>query len=133
MRLIFALFLYCYLTTESAFAGTEASLSTPAMLRFIWGLLLVFGLLLIVYTFVKKKFSFLSVGTSKKGITIIETCHLMPKKSLCLVKVRGQEYLLGIGSDQINLIAAIPPAPPTITHDNLNFAASLAAAEADKK
>ncbi len=133
MRLILALITFC-LSVTNAFAGTESPFSFAATLRLFWGLLIVLGVLLVVYALAKKKLSFLSAGNGKGAITIIEMRHLMPRKSLCLIKVRGQEYLLGLGNDQINLIAAIKPSPrlPISTTDNKNFATTLAAAASDQ-
>ncbi|MDD3815401.1 MAG: flagellar biosynthetic protein FliO [Desulfocapsaceae bacterium] len=125
MRLILALIIFC-LSATWAFAGTGSPFSFSAMLRLFWGLLIVFGVLLIVYALAKKKLSFLNAGSGKGVITIIEMRHLMPKKSLCLIKVRDQEFLLGLGNDKINLIAAIEPV------DKKNFATTLAAAASDK-
>ncbi|MBU0665454.1 MAG: flagellar biosynthetic protein FliO [Proteobacteria bacterium] len=133
MRLILALIISC-LSATSAFAGTESPISFSASLRLFWGLLIVFGVLLVVYALAKKKLSFLNPGNGKGAISIIEMRHLMPRKSLCLIKVRGQEYLLGLGNDQINLIAAIKPSQPLPIEpvDNKNFATTLAATAADK-
>ena len=126
MRLIPILIIFC-LTATNAFAGTDSPFSLSVGLRLFWGLLVVFGVLLALYALVKKKLSFLNAGSGKGVITIIETRHLMPRKSLCLVKVRGQEFLLALGNDQINLIAAIEPSPTAATGqpDHTNFAAAM--------
>lgn len=130
MRLIPALIIFC-LPATSAFAGTESPFSLSTTFRLFWGLLIVLGILLVVYALAKKKLSFLNAGRGKGAITIIETRHLMPRKSLCLVKVRDQEFLLGVGNDQINLIAAIEPSlrPSTEQADNKKFAAAMKDAE----
>ncbi len=75
-------------------------------LKMIWGLLVVLGILLIIYGLVKKRVTLLQ-GGGKGIIKVIESRHLMPKKSLFLIEVRGREYLVGSGGDSINLIAAI--------------------------
>jgi flagellar protein FliO/FliZ len=127
MRLILTLIIFC-LSATNAFAGIDSPFSPAAGFRLFWGLLIVFGVLLVVYALVKKKLSFLNTGSGKGVITIIETRHLMPRKSLCLVKVRGQEFLLALGNDRINLIAAIEPSPTDATGqpDHPNFAAAMA-------
>jgi flagellar protein FliO/FliZ len=132
MRLLLSPIIFC-LSVTSAFAGTESPFSLSATLRLFWGLLIVLGVLLIVYALAKRKLSFLNASGSKGAITIIEMRHLMPRKSLCLVKVRGREYLLGLGNDQINLIAAIDPSlpPATTAPDDKNFATALATAASD--
>jgi flagellar protein FliO/FliZ len=92
---------------RSAWAlGDEAPSLLNASLRMTWGLLVVLAVLLIIYGIVKKRLSPMQ-GRSKGRINVIETRHLMPKKSLFLVEVRGREYLLGAGSDSLELIARI--------------------------
>lgn len=125
MRLFLSLIILSLSATNALAAGAEPPFSLAAALRLIWGLLIVLGALLVVYALAKKKLSFLNIGNGKGAITIVEMRHLMPRKSLCLIKVRGQEYLLGLGNDQINLIAVIDP-PET-----KDFATTLATAEAD--
>lgn len=103
------------LYAQTAVAAEQAPLSLSASLRLFWGLLIVLGIVLIVSALIRKRLLFLA-GGNQGTITIVETRHLMPKKSLCLVRVRGREYLLGLGNDQISLIATLPiakdPDPP---------------------
>ncbi len=80
---------------------------TAAMLRLTWGLLVVLGVILILYALARKRFS-LFQPPSGSAIRIVELRHLTPKKSLCLVEVKGQQFLLGMSSDRISLIAEIP-------------------------
>ncbi|SHH56758.1 flagellar biosynthetic protein FliO [Desulfofustis glycolicus] len=86
--------------------GDETPSLLNASLRMTWGLLVVLAVLLIIYVIVKKRLAPMQ-GRSKGRINVIETRHLMPKKSLFLVEVRGREYLLGAGSDSLELIARI--------------------------
>ncbi|MBW6521359.1 MAG: flagellar biosynthetic protein FliO [Desulfoarculaceae bacterium] len=127
MRLIPALIIFS-LPATNVFAGTDSPFTLAAGFRLLWGLLIVFGVLLIVYALAKKKLSFLNAGSGKGAITVIETRHLMPRKSLCLFKVRNQEFLLALGNDRINLIAAIEPSPTAATGqtDHPDFAAAMA-------
>lgn len=75
-------------------------------LRVLWGLLIVLAIMLGLYYLVRKRFS--SFQQQGKGaITIIETKHLMPKKSLMLIEVRGREYLVGLGADTVNTIVPL--------------------------
>jgi len=71
-----------------------------------WGLLIVLGILLIIYGIMRKKLSFVK-HNDNSAINIKEIRHLMPKKSICLVEVGDQEYLLGLGSDTISLISQV--------------------------
>lgn len=78
-----------------------------AGLRMFWGLLVVCGILLILYALMRKKLSFVQ-GHKASRIKIVEIRHLMPKKSVCLIEVSGQEFLLGISQEHIGLLAALP-------------------------
>ncbi len=87
-------------------------------LRMIWGLLVVLAILMIIYMLLKRRMSTLH-GGGKGMIKIVETRHLMPKKSLFLVEVRGQEFLLAAGSDSLELIARIDPGRTGRSFDEL--------------
>ncbi len=84
-------------------ASTEPSFAA-AGLRMFWGLLLVLAVILIIYGLARKRLSLLHANNTSK-IKILEIRHLMPKKSLCLVEIAGREYLLGLGSETITLLA----------------------------
>ena len=106
LRLTAYIVVFSLFPVDNALCATEPDSTFSAPLRLIWGLLIVLGILFIIYGLMKKKMSFLNV--SEKGIIkIVEVRHLPPKKSLYLVEVRGQEFLLGAGQDRIELIAAI--------------------------
>jgi flagellar protein FliO/FliZ len=108
---IFAyLFVLSFIQTDIALCATEPDTAVSATLRVVWGLLVVLGILFIIYGLMKKKMSFLH--TPGKGIIkIVEVRHLMPKKALYLIEVRGQEFLLGAGQDRLDLIAALHRTP----------------------
>jgi len=94
------------LSPQTATAAAEMS-DTSAYLRLTWGLLIVLGIILIFYALAKKRFSLLN-SSEKNLIKVLEIRHLMPKKSVCLIEVRGREYLLGIGAENVSLIAGLP-------------------------
>jgi flagellar protein FliO/FliZ len=139
MRLLLPLLpiLLLGLSVQNSAAGIEPPSPFSSTLRLIWGLLIVLGILLIIYALAKKKLSFLQGGNGKGAITIVETRHLMPRKSLCLVNVRGREYLLGLSNEQINLIAALDhhASPPGSTNSPAyqDFAATLATAKSENR
>ncbi|OEU47296.1 MAG: flagellar biosynthetic protein FliO [Desulfobulbaceae bacterium S3730MH12] len=74
--------------------------------RMLWGLLVVLGIILILYGILKKRLS-LFHSPASQSIKVLEIKPLMGKKALCLVEVKGEEYLLGISNDRINHIATI--------------------------
>ncbi len=86
--------------------------------RMLWGLLVVLGIILILYGIFKKRIS-LFHSPSSQSIKVLEIKPLMGKKSLCLIEVRGEEFLLGISNDQITHIATIDSKKTT------TFAATL--------
>ncbi len=102
--------------------STDSSLFSIA-LRMGWGLLIVLGILLIIYALMRKRLSFLK-NNNNSEIIIKEIRHIVPKKSLCLVEVAGQEFLLGIGTENITLLSAITKTPPQD-----NFQKTLASVE----
>ncbi len=89
-------------------------------LKMIWGLLVVLGILLIIYGLVKKRVTLLQ-GGGKGIIKVIESRHLMPKKSLFLIEVRGKEYLVGTGGESLSLIAPLEQT----AHSPANFESIL--------
>lgn len=97
------------LTPQPATAAAGMS-DMAAYLRLTWGLLIVLGIMLILYALVRKRFSLLH-SPEKSAIKVLEIRHLMPKKSLCLIEVKGREYLLGISAENISLIASLSAVP----------------------
>lgn len=95
-------------------------------LRMIWGLLVVLGILLLLYGLLKKRFSLLA-SSGQQQIRVIELKPLMGKKALCLVEVRGREYLLGISSDRIDPIACLSETPGPSFADTLQRSGAGAA------
>ncbi|HKJ65671.1 MAG TPA: flagellar biosynthetic protein FliO [Desulfopila sp.] len=96
------------------FASLTVLLAGPALaatdfdpvrsgLRMLWGLLVVLGIMFAAYYLLRKRVA--AFQHQGKGIiTILETRHIHPKKSLILIEVRGKEYLVGAGGDTINTI-----------------------------
>jgi len=92
----------------SAWASLPPDMAS-ALLRTGWALLVVIGLILALYGLSKKR---LSLGkTGGNAIKVIELRPVQPKATLALVEVRGREYLLGIGSDSIHLLADLSAEP----------------------
>lgn len=106
-RILLSLILMGSVTTCLPVHGAEqAGSDLSAALRVLWGLLAVIGIILILVTIAKKRMNFLH-SSGNGVIKIIEVRHLMPKKSLYLVSVRGQEFLLASGGDRLELIAPV--------------------------
>ncbi len=89
-----------------AFAANDENTFYSSLMQMAWGLFIVMGILLILYGIAKKKMSFIQ-GSGNNIIKVIDTRHLMPKKTLYLIEVRGQEYLIGGGGDSLHLISQV--------------------------
>ena len=98
--------LYAATTTENTLLSGNSDIMASSFLV-IWGLLVVLGIILLLYGLLRKRFSLLS-SLPDKEINVIEIKPLMGKKAICLVEVRGREYLLGISETQISNIATLP-------------------------
>lgn len=92
---------------QCAAAATGAGSDFDSYLRVIWGLIVVLGIILLLYGILRKRFSLLS-NSSRQEIRIIEMKPLMGRKFLCLVSVRGKEFLLGVSGDNISHLASFP-------------------------
>ncbi len=108
---------------SAVWPATTLGTDTADYFRMIWGLLVVLGIILVLYGIVRKRFSLLATSSGGK-IKILEVKPMMGKKALCLVDVKGQEYLLGISGETISHIATLTPPAKT------SFAATLQATEA---
>ena len=69
-------------------------------------MLVVLGIILILFGLLRKRLS-LFHNPGAQSIKILEIKPIMGKKAICLVEVKGKEYLLGIGNEQINHLATI--------------------------
>ena len=71
------------------------------------GLAVVIGILLLLYAASRKGFGVLP--QKKNGlIDVLETRPLGGRKFLCVVKVRGEEMLLGLSNDRIEYLTKVP-------------------------
>jgi flagellar protein FliO/FliZ len=102
-------------------AATSSLIELESYLRVFWGLGIVMAIILILYALLRKRFS-LFAGHPQKHITIVEIKPLSGRKSLCLVRVKDQEFLIGLSGDRISHLATLSgPSSPS-------FAATLASA-----
>jgi flagellar protein FliO/FliZ len=108
------------LLPSQAFAAEWSSDSMlPASLKLVGALTVVLGLVLILYYFSRKGFGFLPAPKTG-AIKLVEARHLMPKKSLFLVEVRGRELLLGVGADRIELLTHLDWQPNASFEETLS-------------
>lgn len=104
-RLFLIIALASLLPGQAAAAASSGQTDEiAAYFRLLWGLLAVVGILLVLYAIIKKKFSFLN-PRGHSAIKVLEIRPLQPRKALCLIEVRGKEFLLGLSADHITLLA----------------------------
>ncbi|MDA3904180.1 MAG: flagellar biosynthetic protein FliO [Desulfuromusa sp.] len=107
MRL--AIFLLLLFHAQPAFAAD--AIAEPSLLgsslKMLAALAVVIGILLLLYAAHRKGLSLLP--QKKNGlIQVLETRPLGGRKFLCIVKVRGEEMLLGMSNDRIEYLSKIP-------------------------
>lgn len=85
-------------------AGSEDLLGS--WVKLILALLVVIGIILLLYALSRKGFGFLPAARGGV-IKVVEMRSLGPKKGICLIRVRDEEFLLGLGGDRVELIAPI--------------------------
>lgn len=113
-------------SASPALAATSALIEMESYFRVFWGLGIVAAIILILYALLRKRFS-LHANSPEKQIAIVEIKPLGGRKSLCLVRVRGQEHLLGLSGETISHLATLPP------QEGATFAAALASAGKDQR
>lgn len=87
-------------------------------LRLLGALGMILGLILLLYAGSRRGLRWLPKARGG-AIRIVETRPLGPKKSLCLIEVRGRELLLGIGAERVELLCQLGESAP------LNFDETL--------
>lgn len=102
-------------------AATTSLIELESYFRVFWGLGIVLAIILILYALLRKRFS-LFANHPQKHITIVEIKPLSGRKSLCLVRVKDQEFLIGLSGDRISHLATLSgPSSPSFA-DTLDAA-----------
>lgn len=100
------------LLAGSAYAADPIPVPEPSLLgsslKMVAALAVIVGILLLIYAASRKGFNLMP---QKKGglIKILETRPLGGRKFLCVVKVRGEELLLGLSNDRIECLSKLSP------------------------
>lgn len=98
-------FLVLFASPALAAEGAGGQFLGPG-LKALGALVLVLGLILLLYALSRKGFGFMP--NAKGGdIEVLEMRSLGPKKGLCLVRVKGREVLLGLGTDRVEFLCSI--------------------------
>ena len=102
-----------------AVAATQAGDQLDAYFKVFWALCLVLALILILFAMFRKRFSLIN-PRAEKAIRVLEIQPLAPRKSVCLIEVRGREFLVGVANESITLLADLQePSPKQSFHDVL--------------
>lgn len=105
MRLLILPLLFLASPVFAADTIAEPSL-LGSSLKMVAALGVVVGLLLLIYAASRKGFGVLP--QKKNGlIQVLETRPLGGRKFLCVVKVRGEEMLLGLSNDRIEYLSKL--------------------------
>ncbi|HKK33479.1 MAG TPA: flagellar biosynthetic protein FliO [Desulfomicrobiaceae bacterium] len=111
-----------------ALAGdADTGLQFSPVLRMLGGLGLVLGLILGGYGLLRSRIGSLPVRR-KRAMRVVESCPLGPRKSVCLVRVRDREFLLGVTQQQISLLGETSPEEDPRDKDRESFGEAFAAA-----
>ena len=93
----------CLIPAELWAVGTEPVDFFSSGLKLFIATIIVIGIMLLLHVLHRKGIKFLK-GDDSGGIQILETRPVGGKKSLCLVKVRDQELLVGLGNERIDFL-----------------------------
>ncbi|WP_305045771.1 flagellar biosynthetic protein FliO [Geoalkalibacter sp.] len=104
MRVLFTLLLLA--APLNAWAQGAAASPAATLFKALAGLVLVLGLVLLLYA-VSRRGLALMPGQKNGRIKILESRGLGPKKALYLVEIGGQELLLGVGAERIELLTRL--------------------------
>lgn len=99
-------------------AESGAATTTATLLKALSGLALVLGLVFLLYALSRRGLN-LMPGTRNGRIKVLEMRSLGPKKGLYLVEVGGQELLLGVGAERVELLVSLGQAQPGAFDRNL--------------
>lgn len=106
------------LPTAAQAAPSAAGDALGDGLRLLGALGMILGLILLLYAGSRRGLRWLPKARGG-AIQILETRPLGPKKSLCLVQVRGRELLLGVSAERVELLCQLDAAASPSFEDSL--------------
>lgn len=89
--------------SELLAASIETSNLFIAGMKMFVGTVAVVGLMVLVYVLNRRGFQFLKAKKAGR-INIVEIRPIGGRKMLCLIEVKGQEFLLGMGNERIDFL-----------------------------
>ncbi|MFV0438991.1 MAG: flagellar biosynthetic protein FliO [Desulfopila sp.] len=103
----------------TAQAAVPAVESAGASLQVMAALFIVLAVMLVLYALLKKRFSIIN-PRSTKAIRVLEIQPLMPRKAICLIEVRGRQFLIGVANESVNLLVDLDRERPASFKEMLN-------------
>jgi len=100
-RFLFCLFLL--LPTNLLAAQPEPINFFHSGMKLVVGMAIVIGIMLLFHVLNRKGFKFLE-NRHPGTIRIVETRPVGGRKSLCLVEIEGEKFLLGLGNDRVDCL-----------------------------
>ncbi|PIS29411.1 hypothetical protein COT42_05530 [Candidatus Saganbacteria bacterium CG08_land_8_20_14_0_20_45_16] len=86
------------MTTEALAFQTAPVVTFGYLAQVVFSLLVVLALIVLAAKYLMPRFK---INPSGKTIQIVERVFLEPQVSLCLVKVEGKRWLIGLGNKQL--------------------------------
>jgi len=99
------------------------------LIRIFWGMVIVIIFFILLHTLRKYlNKTNLSFFDKKKNIEVLSTAYLGPKKSICIVRIESEIFVLGVTPHSINFITKL--LPERITEEkNLKYPSEKPASE----
>lgn len=95
-------------SAKLAHAAADEFNPVSSGIRMLLGLLVVLAIILGLYYLLRNRVS--AFHQQGNGIIkVVEIRHVLPKKTLMLIEVRGREFLVGAGTDTISTIVPLQP------------------------
>lgn len=109
--IIFLILLVLFIPWQASAAQQAAQTADPldpiaSGLKMFWALMLVLGLILIL-SFLAKKYLKPLGGRTGGSIQILESRYILPKKSLVLIQVSDQKFLVGTSTEGVTAIVPL--------------------------
>ncbi|MBW1928486.1 MAG: flagellar biosynthetic protein FliO [Deltaproteobacteria bacterium] len=82
---------------------------TMATIKMLASLILIIGLILCVFYFLKRFRGIGRMAVSGPQIRLVGSLSLAPKRSVAVVEVEGQWLVLGVGTENITLLSTLEP------------------------
>lgn len=98
----------CSLLLPASASAADTFNPLQSGLKMLWALLVVLALIFCLYI-LAKRYLIPRQKRSQGTIRVLESSCMLPQKSLVLVNVKGNDFLVGTTSDGISTIVPVTP------------------------